>query len=94
MADSAPPAPDAAASPGLRPDYRLYVPQHDLVRVRVMEGVDREYCFQKAPGQDYYHLLIPGEIYVDTGDERLCLNCALRRELISFDRLFWQRRDL
>jgi hypothetical protein len=75
-------------------DLRLYLPEHDRYHVRVMSGVEREYCFQKAPGQDYYHLLVPGELYVDSGDERLCLNCALRRGIVTFDRLFWQKRHL
>lgn len=75
-------------------DQRLYLPEHQQYRVRVMTGVEREYCFQKAPGQDYYHLLVPGELFVDSGDERLCINCALRRGILTFDRVFWQKRQL
>lgn len=75
-------------------DQRLYLPEHDRFRVRIMTGVEREYCFQKSPGQDYYHLIVPGELYVDSGDEKLCLNCALRRGIMTPDRLFWQRRTM
>jgi hypothetical protein len=38
-----------------------------------------------APGQDYYHRLLDGEIYLFRGDERLCLACAERRGLLSFE---------
>jgi len=46
---------------------------------------DREYCYQMAPGQDYYHRLAEGEIILSRGDERLCLACAERRGLISYE---------
>jgi len=72
------------------PDLRLYVPESDRWQVRIMTGVEREYCFQQAPGQDYYHLLVPGEIYLQLGTEKLCLNCALRRGVATLDRLYWQ----
>ena len=36
-----------------------------------------------APGQDYYHRLLDGEIYFYHGTERLCPACAGRRGLLS-----------
>ena len=36
-----------------------------------------------APGQDYYHRLLEGEIYFYHGTERLCAECAGRRGLLS-----------
>ena len=38
-----------------------------------------------APGQDYYHRLLDGELYLFHGDERLCLACAERRGLLSYE---------
>jgi hypothetical protein len=73
-------------------DLRMYVPDHQRWTVRIMSGVEREYCYQQAPGQNYYHLIVPGEIYVQCGTEKLCLNCALRRGVVTLDRHFWQKR--
>lgn len=76
------------------PDLRLYVPDALLWTVRVLTKTDRQYCHQHAPGEDYFHLIAPGEIYVEGDEEKLCLNCAFRRGIITQDRLFWQRREL
>ena len=38
-----------------------------------------------APGEDYYHRLLDGELFVHHGDERLCLACAERRGLIAYE---------
>ena len=43
-----------------------------------------------APGQDYYHRLLDGEIYLVRDDEKLCLACAERRGLLSY-RALWRR---
>jgi hypothetical protein len=74
-------------------DRRLYVPEHQRWTVRILDGTDRLYCHQHAPGQDYYHLIVPGEIYLEGDDEALCLNCALRRNVITTDRVYWRRRE-
>jgi hypothetical protein len=39
----------------------------------------------KSPGQDYYHRLLDGELFVWQGDERICFVCAERRGLLSFE---------
>lgn len=80
------PAPDPV-------DVRLYFPHPDGWSARVKQGWDKLYCFYKQPGQDYFHLLMGGEIYLERGEEVVCLMCALRRGLITTDRLNWQRRD-
>ena len=54
-------------------------------RVGVKTGSARELCYMIAPGQDYYHRLLDGEVYLVRGGERLCLTCASRRGLISFE---------
>ena len=58
-----------------------------------MTGVEREYCFQQTPGRDDYHLIVPGEIYLQSGTQKLCLTCALRRGIVTTNRLFWQVRE-
>jgi len=54
-------------------------------RVGVKIGNVRELCYMIAPGQDYYHRLVEGEIFLVRDGERLCLTCAARRGLISFE---------
>ena len=73
-------------------DMRLYVPDAEMHQVQLMRGGEREYCFAQNPGEDFFHLLVAGEVYIQYGDEKYCLNCAMRRGMITADRLFWQRR--
>jgi hypothetical protein len=61
---------------------RLYVFEPGW-RVSIKRGSSREFCFAMAPGQDYYHRLVDGELYLHHGDERLCLSCASRRGVIT-----------
>src|SRR5438105_1866588 len=53
-------------------------------RIELKSGSDREFCYMMAPGQDYYHRLLDGEIYLARSDEKLCLACAQRRGLLSY----------
>jgi hypothetical protein len=55
-------------------------------RIEHKIGSTREFCYTMSPGQDFYHRLYDGEVYLQRGDgeERLCLTCASRRGLISF----------
>jgi hypothetical protein len=46
-------------------------------------GSTREFCYMMAPGQDYYHRLLDGEVYLYNREERLCFACAERRGLVS-----------
>src|SRR5262245_55140298 len=54
-------------------------------RVALKAGSEREFCYAAWPGQNYYHRLLDGEVYLYRGDERLCLPCAARRGLLSFE---------
>ncbi len=63
---------------------RLYVYEPGW-RVSIKRGSHREFCYMMAPGQDYYHRLQDGELFLYHGDERLCLSCAVRRGIISFE---------
>jgi hypothetical protein len=51
-------------------------------RIDVKTGSHREFCYAMAPGQDFYHRLQDGEVFLFRSDERLCLACAARRGLI------------
>jgi hypothetical protein len=72
-------------------DIRLYVPQHDGWTAHVKSDASREYCYLKHPGEDYFHLLTTGEIYLENNEEKFCLNCALAHGHITRNRLHWQR---
>jgi len=52
-------------------------------RIGVKSGSHREFCYMMAPGQDFYHRLLDGEIFLSRDDEKLCLDCAARRGLIA-----------
>jgi len=45
-------------------------------RVGMKVGNDRAFCYMMDPGKDYYHRFHDGEIFLQRGDERLCLACA------------------
>ena len=72
-------------------DLRLYVPFPKNWEPHIMDNGPREYCHYREPGIDYFHLLLPGEIYLQYGTVKYCLNCAYRYARITDDRLYWQR---
>lgn len=45
----------------------------------------REFCYMIAPGDTWHHRLRDGEIVVSRAEEKLCLTCAARRGLLSFE---------
>jgi len=71
-------------------DRRLYVPRNDGWVAHVKPDATKEYCYFKNPGDDHFHLLMTGEIYVQKGSEKSCLNCALRMGIVTEERLHWQ----
>lgn len=73
-------------------DFRLYAPYPEGWDVRIKRDWERDYCFRKRPGEDYFHLLQNGEIYMQRGTERYCLNCSVKMGILSEDRLHWQHR--
>jgi hypothetical protein len=70
------PAPQDSAQP------RLFLREPGW-RIGQKAGSEREFCYMTAPGQDYYHRLLDGELFVFHGIEKLCLACADRRGLLS-----------
>jgi hypothetical protein len=63
---------------------RLYVFEPGW-RVSIKRDSQREFCHMMTPGQNYYHRLRDGELFLHHGDERLCLSCAARRGLVTFE---------
>ena len=86
------PVPSDALQDAPIPDTRLYVPDHEDWDVHIKRDSERIYCYSKSPGQDWFHLVLSGEIYVTRQHERYCLRCALRMGFLTQDRLFWQHR--
>jgi hypothetical protein len=74
-----------------QPEARLYVPEHDGWAAAIKHEWSKEYCFAQKPGENHYHLLLSGEIYLQRGPEKYCLNCALRHGFVTRDRTFWQK---
>lgn len=73
------------------PDYRLYLPKHPGWIAQIKQTWDQEYCYAKSPGEDWFHLLANGEVYIQRGNEKFCLTCALRLKILTRNRLFWQK---
>ena len=72
-------------------DYRLYVPHPDGWKAHIKIGWEKQYCYAKNPDEDYFHLILNGELYLQNGDEKYCLNCAMRQGILSTERLHWQK---
>lgn len=67
-----------------RPDaHRLFLHEPGWRIALKLDSV-REFCYATAPGQDYYHRLLDGEVYLHNIETRLCLACAERRGLLSY----------
>jgi hypothetical protein len=71
-------------SPSTPAPRRLFVFESGWT-IALKDGSERVFCYAMAPGQDYYHRLLDGEVFLVHGDERLCLACAERRGLISYE---------
>lgn len=84
----------ASFRPAPEPDTRLYIPQHENWQARIKADTEKIYCYAKLPGEDFFHLILNGEIYLVGETEKYCLRCALRVGIATQDRLFWQNRVL
>lgn len=84
------PQPATPHSPG-QEDERLFVLEHEGWTAAIKQEWTKEYCFGQNPGEDHYHLLLCGEIYLQRGTEKYCLNCASRHGFATHDRTYWQK---
>ena len=82
---------DPPGPPAFHLDGRLYVRAFREWKAVVKQDFDRLYCHAKLPGEDFYHAVTGGEIYLDDGETQLCLNCAMRTGVLTTDRQHWQR---
>ena len=73
-------------------DARLYLRQPEGWTAHVKTDASREYCYWKSAEEDGFHLLVTGEIYLERDREKICLNCAMKHDLITHNRQHWQRR--
>lgn len=78
------PAVSESSSPPGPAFSRLFVREPGW-KVALKIGSDRLFCYMMAPGQNHYHRLLDGEVYISHGEERICLACASRRGLLSFE---------
>lgn len=76
----------------LSEDFRLYLPYPEGWQAHVKQGWEKQYCYSKNPHEDFFHLILSGEIYIQHGDEKYCLTCAMRHGTLTQDRLHWQNR--
>jgi hypothetical protein len=83
QASGSSPQPDCEDQDDEIPARRMYLFERGW-KIRVKTGNEREFCHMMTPGQDYYHRLLDGEIFLASADERLCLACAARRGLLAF----------
>jgi hypothetical protein len=83
-----------SSTPSSDQDARLYVPINDTenITIHVKTSSSKEYCFSKFPGQDHFHLLMHGEIFVTNGHDMYCVECAIRHGFLTRDRLNWQHQ--
>jgi|ERR1700733_14429359 hypothetical protein len=79
-------------TPGASGEGRLYVPDYAGWKAAIKHDWNKEYCFVQRPGEEFYHLLVTGEIYLQRGTEKYCLSCARRHGYVTLDRAFWLRR--
>lgn len=78
------------STPGDRPTGDPIPPRRVFLhepgwRIGHKVGSTREFCYMMAPGQDFYHRLLDGELYLYSNEERLCLACAERRGLLAHE---------
>ncbi|MBD3676684.1 MAG: hypothetical protein HUJ26_24490 [Planctomycetaceae bacterium] len=71
-------------------DHRLYVLLPDSWTAHAKQNSTKEYCYRKSEGEEHFHLLMKGEIYLMHQGEKYCLNCALQQEAVTRNRMHWQ----
>ncbi len=82
--------PDPRSMPSAQLETEDDTPRHSRLfllesgwRISIKTDSQRAFCFMMAPGQDFYHGLLDGEIFIQRGEQRFCIACAIRRGLIA-----------
>jgi len=76
------PSPEVAEQDETTTHSRLFLLESGW-RISIKTDSQRAFCFMMAPGQDFYHGLLDGEIFIQRGEQRFCMACAIRRGLIA-----------
>lgn len=66
-------------------DLRLYLTQEGWQPTATFEAA-RLYCSVMREGEEHYHLIAAGEVYLSRGTEICCINCAIVRGILSNSR--------
>ncbi len=66
-------------------DVRLYLTRTGWTP-QVNLADHRFYCYQMYEDESAYHRIAVGEIFVQQGDSAFCLNCAMKRGLLTVKR--------
>ncbi len=60
---SEPSPPESTEDRQTVPPFRMYLTEPGW-RIGVKSGSVREFCYMKAPGQDFYHRLLDSEVFL------------------------------
>jgi len=63
-------------------DARLYV-SDPRWQPRSKPTSEKMYCFLTGEDEGHYHRILGGEVYLTDGKEHYCLNCALKKGLVT-----------
>ena len=74
-------------------DHRLYATDSGSIEIRLKKSGEKGYCYHRFPGEEHFHLLMGGEVYVQLGEQKICLECALRLGYLTSNRLHWQTKQ-
>lgn len=83
--------PDNSVTDTDQPDARISFKYAAGWSAHIKRDWMKEYCYSQSPGEDFYHVLVGGEVYVQRGTEKFCLTCAIRLGHVTRDRMHWQR---
>jgi hypothetical protein len=81
FSDDRPPDEELTEDSDVIMSRRMYLSEPGW-RIAVKSDSHREFCYSMMPGQDFYHRLLEGEIFLHRHEEKLCLACASRRGLL------------
>lgn len=69
----------------MREDRRLYMAEPGWTP-KLNRGDFRMFCHHLEAGENHYHRIANGEIYVCRDDENYCFNCACKRGILTAER--------
>ena len=64
-------------------DVRIYVLDAEHFSPALQREATGRNCGRAAEGQDFFHRIATGEVYLTDGERDYCLNCAVAQGLAS-----------